>query len=142
MITRSDHTRPARPKPTGPVLLAGVMLIGLILTLARPGLADPRLHGRWQEPNPAGKIVATLLVRPDGRFHLDYDGRQGWDVWGRWFIDGQTIILTYTGGLYEDRCRQPGQYTYQVTNDLLLFFPKRDNCPGRRGYLHRRWHRR
>ena len=79
------------------LLLLGLLVVFLPVRAAQP-IDKQKLVGEWRYENEQEHVSVSYVFRPDGTFvsELRQNGEQVRKEEGRWAIDGEMLVYTYT----------------------------------------------
>ena len=112
--------------------------VALLSGCANPPPAKPMsFTGTW-----TNRLGTIWTLKADGTFDVDLDHRGKPEAWGRYRVEGDTVIVIGSGGLMPKRCKGEGIYRFHRNGNTLRFALVRDDCKLRRANLLTTWQRR
>lgn len=84
-------------------------------------------------------LEAIWTIKSDGTFDVDLNHNGQRDVWGKYTVSGDTIMLLRKGGFITNQCAGRGVYRFNRTGNTLQFTLISDDCRLRRKYVLLPW---
>lgn len=102
--------------------------------------ANKKITGCWKFKDPENG-PQRLTFKKDGTYQLDFEDDGKKDIWGRYRVSRDWVIMNDVGGDFVFDCGQQGAYTYRIEDDILTLNLMGDQCPSRAQAMSVEWKR-